>query len=308
MDAPGGYCSATCMADVDCGGGGVCSGAFPSFGGAAATPGRCLKGCQSAQDCRDGYRCVNGLGMAASGSSMMADPTAALLGPSSCQPVPATTQLDNGITGKPCEEDKECGKGRCQKSEGMMTYPGGYCSGSCLQDSDCGTGGTCTLPAIGGGAGSCYSTCQTHGDSDCREGYRCRTNGSRRQCLPGAAPLGARVAGRECQADADCGGRAMSCASMIGGAAAPGGYCSAGCSENADCGEEGVCIGGLGAAFASLLGETGVCYRACVDSSSCRTGYVCGQPASAAGGLGGMMASGSACVVPPAMGEDAGVP
>jgi hypothetical protein len=97
---------------------------------------------------------------------------------------------------------------------------------------------------------------------------------------------------------------------MLDGVAAPGGYCSISCSENADCGAQGVCNGGLGAAFASLLGETGACYHACVDSKDCRAGYVCGQPASAAGGLGAMsmMASSMVCVVAPSAGEDAGVP
>lgn len=308
MDAPGGYCSAACTMNTDCGEGGVCSGAFPSLGGGPATPGSCFKGCNSAEECREGYRCVNGLGMAASGNPM--DPIATLLGPNACQPLPSTTQLSDGLSGKTCESDEDCGKGRCLKAEGMMTYPNGYCSGNCLQDTDCGAGGSCTLPALGGGAGSCYLSCQTHGDGDCREGYRCRTNGSRRQCLPGAAPLGDGVAGRQCEEDADCGGTAMSCVTNLGDTTAPGGYCSISCTENSDCGADGACVGGLGAAFASLFGATGVCYRACLDSSSCRTGYVCGQPANAAGGLGAltMMAVPSACVVAPAAEVDAGTP
>lgn len=323
MDAPGGYCSATCTTNTDCGEGGVCSGAFPGFGGAAATPGRCMQSCESAEDCRDGYRCVNALGMAPSGNPM--DPTAALLGPNACQPTPATTKLTDGVTGKACAEDKECGQGRCAKSEMMMTYPDGYCTGACLQDADCGAGGSCTLPAIGSGAGSCYSSCQTNGDSDCRKGYRCRTNGSRRQCIPGPAPLADRAAGKQCQADADCGGTAMSCVTSLGGMPAPGGYCSISCSENADCGAEGTCVGGLGAAFVSILGNTGTCYRGCTDSSSCREGYVCGQPPSNGGGLQGMMIPGAmggamipglmmsggatVCTVPPPpTEEDAGVP
>jgi hypothetical protein len=315
MEAPGGYCSAGCTTDAECGEGGVCARAFPSFAGAPATPGHCMKGCGTAEECRDGYRCVNALGMAPSGNPM--DPTAALLGPAACQPTPPTTQLSDGVTGKPCQNDKECGKCRCSKTEGMMTFPMGYCSGDCLKDADCGAGGTCTLPTLGSGAGSCYSSCQTHGDSDCREGYRCRTNGSRRQCLPGPAPLGAGVVGRECTADADCGGAPMSCVTTLGGATAPRGYCSISCSDNSDCGAEGTCVGGLGSAFASLLGTTGTCYRVCVDSSMCRSGYVCGQTSSAAGGLGGMMipglggmmmASSTVCTVAPAAGEDAGVP
>ena len=58
MEAPGGYCSSSCLMNTDCGEGGTCSGAF------AGAPGRCLKSCMASSECRDGYRCVNALGMA----------------------------------------------------------------------------------------------------------------------------------------------------------------------------------------------------------------------------------------------------
>lgn len=45
MEAPGGYCSLSCMTTAECGAGGACSGAFAGFGGIGATPGRCLKSC-----------------------------------------------------------------------------------------------------------------------------------------------------------------------------------------------------------------------------------------------------------------------
>src|SRR6185312_7674186 len=224
LDAPGGYCSGSCTTNTECGEGGACSGAIPSFAGTTPTPGRCLKGCESADDCREGYRCVNSLGMAPSNNPM--DPTAAFLGPNVCQPVPPVTKLQDGTTGKACQEDSQCGQGRCFKTEAMMTYPDGYCSGSGLTDADCGTGGSCTLPTFGSGAGSCYATCQVNGDADCREGYRCRTNGSRRQCLPGPAPLGDGVAGKACEGDADCGGAAQSCKTTLSGSQAPEGYCT----------------------------------------------------------------------------------
>ena len=37
MNAPGGYCSLTCMTSTECGVGGTCSGAFAGFGGIGAT-------------------------------------------------------------------------------------------------------------------------------------------------------------------------------------------------------------------------------------------------------------------------------
>jgi hypothetical protein len=269
MEAPGGYCSTTCTANADCGAGGTCSGAFAGAGG------RCLKSCSAASDCREGYRCVNALGMPVAGGAGMQDPTGGLLGASACEPIPATTQLADGIVGAPCTGAADCGAGRCQTGNEMMMYPGGYCTGACLQDSDCGANGSCTLP-LTGGAGTCYRGCQS--DKDCREGYRCRLNGNLQQCVPGAAPLADDVVGSACSTDQDCGGAMMSCRAILGTSTATGGYCSLACIEDSDCGVGGTCIGSFGAGLAGILGPTGTCYRACTDASECREGYTCGRP------------------------------
>lgn len=302
MEAPGGYCSQTCMTNADCGEGGTCSGAFAGIGGIGATAGRCLKSCSSSTDCRDGYRCVTALGMAVVGDAGAQDPTGGLLGGSGCEPVPATDKLADGVVGSACEEATDCGAGRCQKGSGMMVYAGGYCTGACLESSDCGTKGSCTLP-LGGGAGTCYLGCGA--DSECREGYRCRDNGGLMQCIPGAAALEDEVVGSACTDDADCGGAAMSCAMRLGNNDAPGGYCSLACIDNTDCGGNGACAGGLGAALAGLLGPTGVCYKACVETSECREGYTCGP---APGGFGAAATQTVCSVTPPSppSTEDAG--
>jgi hypothetical protein len=302
MEAPGGYCSAACMTNTDCGEGGTCSGAFAGIGGIGATTGRCLKSCSNASDCRDGYRCVNALGMAVAGDAGAQDPTGGLLGGSGCEPIPATDKLADGIVGSPCEEATDCGAGRCQTVGGTTQYPGGYCTGMCLENSDCGANGSCTLP-LTGGAGTCYLSCGA--DSDCREGYRCRPNGDVMQCAPGAAPLPDNVVGNACDADADCGGAAMSCRTQLGNSTAPGGYCSLTCIDNTDCGSVGACVGGLGAAFASIVGATGTCYKVCADATGCRDGYTCGRPGGA-----GATTTQNVCAVtppPPPVTEDAGV-
>jgi hypothetical protein len=301
MEAPGGYCSAVCMTNADCGEEGACSGAFAGIGGIGATSGRCLKSCSTASDCRDGYRCVNALGMAVTGDAGVQDPTGGLLGASGCEPIPATNKLADGIVGSPCADAADCGEGRCETGGGTLVYPDGYCTGMCLESSDCGANGSCTLP-LTGGAGTCYLSCGS--DSDCREGYRCRANGGVMQCSPGAAPLPVDVVGSACNADADCGGAAMSCATQVGNSVAPGGYCSLTCIDDTDCGSRGACVGGLGAAFASILGATGTCYKACADAADCREGYTCGL----AGGI-GVPAMQNVCRVapPPAATEDAGV-
>jgi hypothetical protein len=54
MPAPGGYCSANCVDDSDCGGG-TCLGGL-SFPG-ASIPGICFKKCSADADCgRAGYK------------------------------------------------------------------------------------------------------------------------------------------------------------------------------------------------------------------------------------------------------------
>lgn len=298
MEAPGGYCSAACMTNADCGEGGACSGAFAGFGGVGATLGRCLKSCGSDAECREGYRCVNALGMQVTDPSTP-DPTGGLLGASGCEPLPATDKLADGIVGKKCTDAADCGGGRCETVVGMMAYPDGYCTGACLKDSDCGATASCTLPLSG--AGTCYLTCGS--DSDCREGYRCRSNGGVMQCVPGAAPLADGVAGSACTADADCGGAAMSCRTALGNYAAPSGYCSLQCIDDSDCGSRGSCVGGFGAALSSLLGPTGTCYAACSEAADCRDGYACGR----AGGFGNTSMQTVCTVAPPSAAEDGGV-
>jgi hypothetical protein len=288
--APGGYCSFTCMTNDNCGVGGTCSGAFAGFGGIGAMAGRCLKGCAADGDCREGYRCVNPLGMPASGTDAMQDPTGGLLGGNGCEPIPETQQLDNGIVGAPCEKHSDCGAGRCQRAGATATYPDGYCSAACLSDADCGAEGVCTPPAAGG-AGSCSLRCGT--DGDCRAGYRCRTNNGQLQCVPGAAPLADGVVGAACKADADCGGAAMSCAARLGNLDSVGGYCTQTCVDASDCGEGGACVGALTGALASLLGTSGSCYKACSVAEDCRNGYTCGRPTD----LLGMASMSSVCIV-----------
>lgn len=307
MPAPGGYCSTACMVNDDCGEGGTCSGAFAGFGGIGATLGRCLKSCTDASQCRDGYRCVNGFGMAVTATMMDAGAAPApvgggLLGANTCQPSPATDKLADGIVGSMCADDTACGDGRCLTMAANATmYPGGYCTGSCLADSDCGAMGSCT-PGLAGGAGTCYLRCGN--DSDCsRDGYRCRANGGLMQCVPGAAPLSDGVVGEACTGDADCGGAAMSCRTMLGSYAAPGGYCTQRCVNATDCGADGVCVGGGG--FGGIMTGNGTCYKSCVDASSCRAGYTCGRA-----GQTGTAATQNICAVtpPPPATDDAGVP
>jgi hypothetical protein len=302
MAAPDGYCSGSCMTNADCGEGGACQGAFAGIGGIGATLGRCVKSCTDSTECRDGYRCVNGLGMpvvAAPDAGAPMNPGAGLLGGNTCAPVPATDKLADGIVGSMCTADGDCGDGRCMTMATTSTYPGGYCTGSCLADSDCGAKGSCT-PGLVGGVGTCYLSCASDADCD-RDGYRCRTSGTRMQCVPGAAPLPDGVVGNACTGDAQCGGAAMSCGARLGRNDAPGGYCTQRCVNSSDCGTCGVCVGGMGGFGAGAA--NGTCYKSCADTSGCREGYTCGP----AGRTGTAAMQNICSVTPPPPAEDAGI-
>lgn len=296
VPAPDGYCSGECLTSADCGDGGACAGAFAGLaGGIGAIRGRCLSACTQSTDCRNGYRCVNALGLPVTAMTMNAGIPANLLGTNTCQPAPETDKLADGEVGRMCAADVDCGDGRCMRMNAGTTYPGGYCTGRCLQDADCGANGSC-MAGLAGGAGTCFLRCS--GDSDCeRENYRCRSSGGSMLCVPGAAPLPDDVVGRACGGDADCGNAAMSCSTRLGRYAAPGGYCTQRCVNASDCGAGGVCVGGrTGTA-------SGTCYRGCSGGSDCRDGYTCGP----AGNTGSAAMQNICSVTPPPSSEDAGI-
>jgi hypothetical protein len=248
--APGGYCMGNCMSNTDCGTGGTCVRAGMNQAGL------CYDGCSADGDCREGYLC----------------------GPitSTCRPAPPTDQLGDNVAGTMCGADTDCGDGICLTMRGMggnaTPLPGGYCSGACLADGHCGAGGICRR--TGAGAGRCYESCAT--DPDCtRDGYRCRNLGDDMLgCLPAPDPLPDAVAGSACATDAECAGVMGACASELpaaggGSVATPGGYCTAACEVNLDCGSTGaVCVQTRGGAR---------CFKTCATMADCREGYVCGE-------------------------------
>jgi hypothetical protein len=303
--APDGYCTTGCYNTTECGTGGTCIGATTTASGGNGTRGLCYAACSSSADCRDGYRCIGSLG------TPLTTPTATPVG--TCQVAPATDKLAPGVVGSMCGADTDCSGGSCTMTGIGVTFPGGYCSGRCLADSDCGSTGVCNA-GLGGAAGTCYRKCDS--DSDCaRDGYRCRAPATIgmadpnavKQCVAGAKPLADGVVGSACLADGDCGGAAMSCRAQtaaIRGMAFPGGYCTQGCADDSDCGAGGVCTGG----FAGVA--TGTCYKTCTAASDCRDGYSCSTPPSAFGIGAGAGAANSPTVCGPSAptGEDAGVP
>ena len=257
MAAPGGYCTASCIDDSQCGDGDICS--VPS----GADSGECLAGCRKPGDCRDGYLCVG------------AGATFGVSFNGTCQPKPRTGRLADGVAGLSCAEDSDCEGGQCAvQSPVGKPFPDNYCTGRCLSDDACGLGGVCLVIPGSADAGYCYEACRA--DSDCaRSGYRCVRVGEHvHGCYPSPDPLPDDTAGKACASDRDCGGAAGSCARELpyrNGAyefaPAPGGYCTQECAYDSECGANARCI--------SRGPEGGMCLARCQDASECREGYMC---------------------------------
>lgn len=256
--APGGYCTASCESDSDCGAEGICS--VP----AGELEGECLVRCTAADACREGYLCT---GLVQLGAARVAG---------TCRPKPETEQLDDGAAGRACKSNAECGGGQCMGVSPLgVTLPGNYCSARCLEDAQCGEGGACLAFEGSSSAGHCFARCTD--DRDCaRDGYRCRTLAPGFQgCFPAPAALPDRRAGAACSVDADCGGSAGSCVDSLpfGSFVAdettpqPGGYCTQECALDADCGAGAQCI--------SRGIQGGMCLGSCTDQRDCRAGYRC---------------------------------
>jgi hypothetical protein len=83
--------------------------------------------------------------------------------------------------GDPCTTATDCGAAVCLTRD---FTPGGYCSASCVVNTDnsCPTGSTCVKDALGQGVPGCLRTCQTA--ASCRGGYQCKgANGSNPVCI-----------------------------------------------------------------------------------------------------------------------------
>ncbi len=220
----------------------------------------CIKGCEEDSECREGYLCEE----------------------AACLP--------NCLGGRLCTEGLSCqSSGRCEapaeeaavgasctEASGCMgdwclEWDGGYCSGACSADEECGEEGRCRVL---GDEPLCLSTCE----ESCREGYLCEP--AWQVCLPDCR------LGWDCGEEAECstegfcllqgdalhGAPCQSPGECLGGLclseqeAWPEGSCSGGCLQNADCGEGASC---------RMLGDDPLCFPNCSEAEGCREGYIC---------------------------------
>ncbi|MFT3839394.1 MAG: hypothetical protein QM723_20595 [Myxococcaceae bacterium] len=261
--------SATCT--------GCCTGNGPGAGGCAQ--GTCVGGTQSNNCGSNGVACVNCTTMTP--AQVCGGPTGAKACMSGAGGGGAT---DGGQIGSECTTNADCnhesgttpagvtsGTGSfCKKTQllGGATYPGGYCTKRCLDDTTCGSQGFCSwyygLGTTGEADNYCIAKCDANGM--CRPGYNCLdfSGGSGTPLLGcllagsdggqfdpyDAGPSGAPgVQGNGCTGDNDC--RPPDTGGCIpevddGGSMTgfPGGECSADCTmhpTNAFCGTGAIC-------------------------------------------------------------------
>lgn len=245
----GGYCTADCNSNEQCGASAVC------LGRVLGRPGECRATCTQTSDCRAGFECAQSPATASAATRL----------PATCQPAPVVDKLTADQTGKSCASDAECGDGRCVDPAENTFGAGKYCTGTCVADADCGTGGVCIVGGYGLG-GTCREACSQR--SDCQgnaAGWGCGMVGGKAACVPKGLPLTAGIVGKACTMASqatDC--LSGSCRTQAYGTTYPGGYCVGSCSSDADCGGDGVCIS-----------STTCLLRCNAATPTCRTGYTC---------------------------------
>jgi len=236
----GGYCTKICLSDSECGSGAHCS----SVGG---NGGMCVKSCASNNECsRTGYECYQGIGD----------------GRLECWHV----ANGNGAIGTPCTYNGQCSGGQagfCIRQANTPDFYQGYCSASCVTNSDCGNTNSyhCWRSNAGNAEGVCVAkTCN-------RAGYLVfnsnPTIDSLNECWP--AGTGSRGVGVACEGVWQCGGGTDGICLRPPTANLANGYCSLICESS------GFCPGG------STCWQDAVCVDNCTFDFDCRSseGYVC---------------------------------
>ena len=175
-------CTGFCESNKNCGGGGTCVQAVPGVTGVCGKVCSTSADCESGQDCRDGLEledifsqisdAVRDAGLEVDGSIDVRNV------PKTCGPSLGLVTLPDGVVGKACTGSAACAPGECVTDINIIErLPAGYCTGRCLQDSQCGTGGVCyknpVLTAFDG-AGRCLLGCTT--SASCRSNQVCRTS------------------------------------------------------------------------------------------------------------------------------------
>jgi hypothetical protein len=196
-----GACTGLCDTNDDCGKGGTC---ITPLGGLT---GICGKVCKADSECGKGLDCRAGIdfddltAMAADAGFSAIDAGVDLHNvPMTCGVSLGVVQLGDGVVGTACTSDTTCAPGECAANINIFeSFPGGYCTGKCLVDKDCGASGVCykdPFTSALGAEGRCLLGCSTN--ASCRSGQVCRVSAiidSKSYCLPPVMGAGANDAG-----------------------------------------------------------------------------------------------------------------
>lgn len=245
-----GYCTRECRVDADC----AAVGTHCAYVDDLTRIGLCVADCVNDADCRGPeYTCQD-------------DDEA---GTDECAPFANGA----GMTGEPCDAHSDCGggmEGFCiRESSGWRE---GYCSRTCVVDSDCGSGRHCGFIPAGGGDGACVDNCAS--DADCRmDGYTCHNAdedaGGVDECAPAATGMG--DIGDPCVGAWDCaGGVDGRCLTEATGSL--GGFCyEVECVTDTDCPANSHCGN-----FGDAMDPVNICTPDCTTDADCRaSGYAC---------------------------------
>ncbi len=276
-----GCCPAMCndLNDADCGA--ICGN------GIVEAPETCDGNCPAI--CNDGNACTNDV---RSGSNALCNvscsfnPVNSCINNDGCCPPACNAGNDNDCSascGNGIVEGSETCDGNCPSS----CFDGVVCTADVLSGSAASCTAMCQFPAITActdGDGCCPSSCVFATDNDCAcipntcasLGLTCGTLADD-GCGGGGEVCGACMAGRTCVANqcqldfdvadpclsnGDCAGAAGVCITQLT-SGWDNGYCTRACAADADCGVPNHC------------GSDGFCWKSCVDSTECRTGYMC---------------------------------
>ncbi|PZR11940.1 MAG: hypothetical protein DI536_16555 [Archangium gephyra] len=196
-------------------------------------------------------------------------------------------------------------------TNGNASYPGGYCTRTCTDDTVCGAGGLCVqdnsiFSYYGEPTSFCLSACPSAGSqSTCRSGYSCKfaENGQPGNCWLDPVPMpvagNATSTGNACTQDSACQnppdpslGFCFAPTLPDGGASRfPQGYCTAECTYDLRgdfCGSNGTCIDFNNNTPNDPADDYGLCLRNCTTPggiSNCRSGYTCQNVGLPSGGV-----------------------
>lgn len=145
----------------NCPGDGLCVDDGDGLNELGQIEGYCLDGCETDEDCREGYACEErGLGGERACVTACTDDSVCTSGRECVEPWGSCyPPFDDAEFGQPCNFDYACETGFCF-NEQTYGYPEGMCIAiGCSSDDECPPAGVCIISDEEEGTGNCYPGC-----------------------------------------------------------------------------------------------------------------------------------------------------